>query len=75
MPVESFIRPTREPARSETLTPTARNNASISAHLMSAGVGVAKMRRRVRVCLVLSLIGLYYHLFASASYIYVRLMP
>ena len=41
---------TLEPARSIGLTPRAVNSAAISAHLMSAGVGVARIRSSVRRC-------------------------
>ena len=47
-----FLKPTREPARADTSTPTATNKASTTAPLMSDGVGLVKMRSKVRRCLI-----------------------
>ena len=48
-----FFTSSRAPARSETSTPTASNILSISAHLMSDGVGLVKTRSKVRRCFLL----------------------
>ena len=53
MPFPSLNMPTRDPALSETSTPAALSMASISDHLMSEGVGLVKIRSRVRRCLAL----------------------
>ncbi len=43
-----FFKSTRDPARSDTSTSAALSIASISANLMSAGVGLAKTFSKVR---------------------------
>ena len=53
MTLESLISRIRDPDPSKTSTSTALNKASISAHRMSTGVGLAKIRCRVRRCLFL----------------------
>ena len=52
----SFLSPTRDPALSVTSTSAATSNASISVHLMSDGVGLAKIRWRVLCCLSFTMI-------------------
>lgn len=47
---ESVLSSTLEPDRSSICTPNALNIASISSHLTSTGVGLAKIRFRVRRC-------------------------
>lgn len=47
---EPFLSSIREPARSETSTPTARSNDTASTHRISGGVGAAKIRSNIRRC-------------------------